>query len=105
MHHFVKFGALVRIQGSKCSPSMLYDSPKMDRMPQAAQIRRQGPTAPEYSSTAFGEMKMPEPMMVPTIKQVALNSPTCANQKEQRIPSMKMRVSRKQIMNVNMFIC
>lgn len=82
MHHFVKSGAFVRTLGSRQGAQLLYDSPKMDRMPQAAQIRRQGPTAPEYSSTAFGEMKMPEPMMVPTIRQVALNRPTCAQQKQ-----------------------
>ncbi|KAG7237853.1 hypothetical protein INR49_031747 [Caranx melampygus] len=36
---------------------------RVDNTPQAAQMRRQGPTAPEYSRTALGEMKMPEPIM------------------------------------------
>lgn len=62
----------------------------MDRMPQAAQIRRQGPTAPEYRSTDFGEMKMPEPMMVPTIRLMALNRPTWATEKKEPKKSMTM---------------
>lgn len=51
-------------------------SPNVDKMPHAAQIKRQGPTAPEYSRTAFGEMKIPEPIIVPTIRQTLLNRPT-----------------------------
>lgn len=51
-------------------------SPIVDNTPQVAQMLRQGPTAPEYSRTAFGDMKMPEPIMVPTIRQTPLNRPT-----------------------------
>lgn len=51
-------------------------SPIVDNTPQVAQMLRQGPTAPEYSRTAFGEMKMPEPIIVPTIRQTPLNRPT-----------------------------
>jgi len=51
-------------------------SPIVANTPQAAQMSRQGPTAPEYSRTALGEMKMPEPIIVPTIRQMPLNRPT-----------------------------
>lgn len=37
---------------------------------------RQGPTASVLLSTDLGEMKIPEPMMVPTIMQMPLNRPT-----------------------------
>lgn len=39
-------------------------------------MMRQGPTAPVLLSTALGEMKIPEPMMVPTIMQMPLSRPT-----------------------------
>lgn len=51
-------------------------SPRVANTPQAAQMRRQGPTAPEYSRTDLGEIKMPEPIIVPTIRQMPLNRPT-----------------------------
>lgn len=50
--------------------------PRVDKTPQAAQIRRHGPTAPEYSNTDLGEMKMPEPIIVPTMRQMPLSRPT-----------------------------
>lgn len=37
---------------------------------------RQGPTAPVYIRTDLGEMKMPEPIIVPTIRQMPLSRPT-----------------------------
>lgn len=39
-------------------------------------MMRQGPTASMLLSTDLGEMKIPEPMMVPTMKQVPLNRPS-----------------------------
>lgn len=51
-------------------------SPRVDNTPQAAQMMRQGPTAPVYSRTDLGEMKMPEPIIVPTIRQMPLSRPT-----------------------------
>lgn len=51
-------------------------SPRVANTPQADQMRRQGPTAPEYSRTAVGEMKIPEPIIVPTIRQMPLTRPT-----------------------------
>jgi hypothetical protein len=43
---------------------------------------RQGPTAPALLSTDFGEMKMPEPMMVPTMIQMPLSRPTWAGRRK-----------------------
>lgn len=40
-------------------------------------MMRQGPTDSVLASTDLGEMKMPEPMMVPTIMQMPLMRPTC----------------------------
>ena len=39
-------------------------------------MMRQGPTASMLLSTDLGEMKIPEPMMVPTMMQVPLNRPS-----------------------------
>lgn len=44
--------------------------------PQEAHMRRQGPTPPEYNRTDLGEMKMPEPIILPTIRQMPLTRPT-----------------------------
>lgn len=55
---------------------MMLFSPRVDNRPQAAQIIRQGPTAPVYIRTDLGEMKMPEPIIVPTIRQMPLSRPT-----------------------------
>ena len=41
-----------------------------------AHMMRQGPTASMLLSTDLGEMKIPEPMMVPTMMQVPLNRPS-----------------------------
>lgn len=40
-------------------------------------MMRQGPTAFVLLSTDLGEMKIPEPMMVPTMMQMPLSRPTC----------------------------
>lgn len=40
-------------------------------------MMRQGPTDSVLASTDLGEMKMPEPMMVPTMMQMPLMRPTC----------------------------
>jgi len=37
---------------------------------------KQGPTAPTLASTDFGETKIPEPIIVPTIIQIPLMRPT-----------------------------
>lgn len=50
--------------------------PKVARTPQAAQTTKQGPTAPTFSSTALGEIKIPEPITVPTMTQIPLIRPT-----------------------------
>lgn len=44
-------------------------------------MMRQGPTDAVLASTDLGEMKIPEPMMVPTMIQMPLRSPTwtCKN--------------------------
>lgn len=39
-------------------------------------MMRQGPTASVFLSTDLGEMKIPEPMMVPTMMQMPLSRPT-----------------------------
>lgn len=57
-------------QGGPCS------LPSVARTPQATQMMRQGPTASVLLSTDLGEMKIPEPMMVPTIMQMPLSRPT-----------------------------
>lgn len=51
--------------------------PSVARIPQPAQIIRQGPTDSVLASTDLGEMKIPEPMMVPTMIQMPLMRPTC----------------------------
>lgn len=50
--------------------------PSVARIPQAAHMMRQGPTASVLLSTDLGEMKIPEPMMVPTMMQMPLNRPS-----------------------------
>lgn len=39
-------------------------------------MMRQGPTASVLLSTDLGEMKIPEPMIVPTMMQMPLSRPT-----------------------------
>lgn len=51
--------------------------PRVARIPQAAHMMRQSPTDSVLASTDLGEMKIPEPMMVPTIIQMPLMRPTC----------------------------
>lgn len=60
----------------KDSVALLIHLPKVARIPQAAQMVKQGPTAPTLASTDFGEIKMPEPIIVPTIIQIPLMRPT-----------------------------
>lgn len=55
--------------------------PSVARIPQAAQTMRQGPTASMLLSTDLGEMKIPEPMMVPTMMQMPLNRPSSGVEK------------------------
>lgn len=50
--------------------------PSVARTPQAAHMMRQGPTVSVLLSTDLGEMKIPEPMMVPTMMQMPLSRPT-----------------------------
>lgn len=45
-------------------------------MPQAAQMTKQGPMAPTLASTDLGEIKIPEPITVPTMTQIPLIRPT-----------------------------
>lgn len=59
--------------------------PSVARIPQAAHMMRQGPTVPVLLSTDLGEMKIPEPMMVPTIMQMPLNRPTWDEEKEEEL--------------------
>ena len=47
--------------------------PSVESRPQAAQTRRHGPTAPVLRSTALGEMKIPEPIIVPTMRHTPLS--------------------------------
>lgn len=61
---------------SKDSNSLLTHLPNVARIPQAAQMVKQGPTAPTLASTDFGETKIPEPIIVPTIIQIPLMRPT-----------------------------
>ena len=50
--------------------------PSVARTPHMVHMMRQGPTASMFLSTDLGEMKIPEPMMVPTMMQVPLNRPS-----------------------------
>lgn len=50
--------------------------PSVARTPQTAQMVKQGPTAPSLASTDFGETKIREPIIVPTIIQIPLIRPT-----------------------------
>lgn len=51
-------------------------------------MTRQGPTVSVLLSTDLGEMKMPEPMMVPTMIQMPLTRPTWDVQEgEELMPS------------------
>lgn len=61
---------------SKDSNYQLTPLPNVARIPQAAQMVKQGPTAPTLASTDFGETKIPEPIIVPTIIQIPLMRPT-----------------------------
>lgn len=61
---------------SKDSNYLLTPLPNVARIPQAAQMVKQGPTAPTLASTDFGETKIPEPIIVPTIIQIPLMRPT-----------------------------
>lgn len=61
----------------RCSPGRgIFVVPSVARIPQAAHTMRQGPTASMLLSTDLGEMKIPEPMMVPTMMQMPLNRPS-----------------------------
>ena len=44
--------------------------------PQAVHTRRDMATLPVLSSSPVGDTKMPEPIIVPTIREIPLNSPT-----------------------------
>lgn len=48
-------------------------------------MMRQGPTVPVLLSTDLGEMKIPEPMMVPTMIQMPLIRPTWDVQEGRRV--------------------
>lgn len=50
--------------------------PKVANTPQAAQITKHGPIAPTLARTDFGEIKIPEPITVPTMTQIPLIRPT-----------------------------
>lgn len=62
----------LEIQG----PYSFFSLPKVARIPHAAQMIKQGPTAATLASTDLGEMKIPEPIIVPTIIQIPLIRPT-----------------------------
>lgn len=64
-------------------------SPIVANTPQAVQMRRQGPTAPEYSNTDLGEMKIPEPIIVPTIREMPLIKPICSNTEGKKSQSLR----------------
>lgn len=51
-------------------------SPKRDRTPQAIQTTRDIPTLPEFFRIPFGEIKIPAPMMVPTMMEIPLSRVT-----------------------------
>lgn len=57
--------------------------PSVARIPQVAHMMRQGPTAAVLLSTDLGEMKIPEPMMVPTMMQMPLTRPTLDMRREE----------------------
>lgn len=48
-------------------------------------MMRQGPTASVLLSTDLGEMKIPEPMMVPTMMQMPLSRPTSDVEEGRRV--------------------
>lgn len=58
------------------SRNVQINSPKRDRIPQAIQTTRDIPTLPECFRIPFGEIKIPAPMMVPTMMEIPLSRVT-----------------------------
>ena len=69
-------GYLVYFQGLCKSLSYL---PNIAIIPQRHHMTRLIPTLSEFTNTPLGDIKIPEPIIVPTINAIPLKSPTWKN--------------------------